>query len=127
MQALKPLEIVQVVKATKRIPDDLRYTHPYSAIALWTFYARTHHEPVGETCEYCSMFDGQTFRGDQLRILFPNHRWEGSDIYPDVHKTLWGKEDTCACLLIREPTMMSLELDMWSDLGVDWWELEFTE
>lgn len=115
--------ILAVDEARSRIPDDLKASHPYSQNALWTYYARTHHEPEGESCQYCQMFDGQTFRGDQLRTLFPDHRWEGTDIYPDVHKTLWGKEGTCACLLIREPDTMPLQLDMWADLGYDWWKL----
>jgi hypothetical protein len=123
LTASKQREIISLEKAKSRIPEDLRNTHPYSAQALWTFYARTHHDPEGETCNYCSMFDGQTFTGDMLRSTFPDHYWEGSDIYPDVHKTLWGKEGTCACLLIREPgDVDELNLSLWTQLGVDWTE-----
>ena len=126
------LDVVDVVKAVKearieearqRIPDEFKKTHPYSALALWTYYARTDHDPPGETCPYCSMFDGSTFTGDTLRITFPDHYWKGSDIYPDVHKTLWGKEGTCACLLIREPDEVDPNLDIWSSIGTDWSEL----
>jgi hypothetical protein len=115
--------VVAVHEARQRIPDHMKDTHPYSALALWTFYARTHHDPEGETCNYCSMFDGQTFTGAQLRSVFPDHRWEGDDIYPDVHKTLWGKEGTCACLLIREAETdkdLMPNLSLWSQIGTDW-------
>jgi hypothetical protein len=115
-------EPLSLEKASKRIPDHMKDTHPYSALALWTFYARTHHDPEGETCNYCSMFDGQTFTGAQLRSVFPDHHWEGDDIYPDVHKTLWGKSGTCACLLIREPSENATVFEMWSRVGVDWKE-----
>jgi hypothetical protein len=66
------------------------------------------------------MFDGTTFSGSQLRTVFPDHKWEGEDIYPDVHKTLWGIPDTCACLLIREPEAPKLNLNMWSGIGSGW-------
>lgn len=107
-------------EASKRIPDHLKNTHPYSSLALWTFYMRTFREPEGESCLYCKMFDGQTFTGSQLRSVFPDHRFVGDDIYPDVHKTLWGKEGTCACLFIREPDKPALNLSMWSGIGGDW-------
>jgi hypothetical protein len=84
---------------------------------------RTHHEPEGESCAYCSMFDGQTFNGTQLRSVFPDHEWVGVDIYPNVHKTLWGVDGTCACLLIREPEDFELpNYSMWSQIGTDWTE-----
>ena len=120
MQALAA--VIAVHEARNRIPDHLKHTSPYSVNALWTFYARTHHDPEGETCNYCHMFDGQTFTGDQLRVTFPDHYWEGDDIYPDVHKTLWGREGTCACLLIREDDKWGDEpnLSLWSDIGTDW-------
>jgi hypothetical protein len=119
-------EIAQVVKAVEaaeaknRVPDDLKHTHPYSSLALWTFYARTHHDAPGEICRYCQFFDGQTFTGSQLRSVFPDHRWEGTDIYPDVHKTLWGRDGECTCLLIREPESPSLNLSIYSGVGGDW-------
>jgi hypothetical protein len=122
----KLVSLINIVKLTqeaarKRVPEHLKFSHPYSSNALWTFYARTHHDPEGETCNYCSMFDGQTFTGDQLRTVFPDHRWEGDDIYPDVHKTLWGREGTCACLLIREKDDANeINLSLWSQLGTDW-------
>jgi hypothetical protein len=121
MQVLEPVLAVEAVeKARKRIPEYMKPTHPYSSQALWTFYLRTLREPVGESCPYCEMFDGQTFTGSQLRSVFPDHKWVGDDIYPNVHMTLWGK-DTCACLLIREPAeARELNLDMWSQMGVDW-------
>lgn len=116
------LAAVAVHEARKRIPDHMQGTNPYSVNALWSFYARTHHDPEGETCNYCSMFDGKTFTGDQLRSVFPDHYWEGDDIYPDVHKTLWGKEGTCACLLIRDDQKWGepINLDLWSSIGTDW-------
>lgn len=116
------VEAVELQEARQRIPEDLRDTHPYSSTALWTYYARTHHDAEGDICNYCNMFDGKTFTGDMLRVTFPDHRWEGMDIYPDIHKTLWGKEGTCACLLIREPENSPLVYDMWNTIGVDWTE-----
>ena len=112
--------VAAVIEARKRIPDYMKTTSPYSANTLWTYYARTHHAPEGKTCHYCNMFDGQTFTGAQLRSIFPDHYWVGDDIYPDVHKTLWGKTGTCACLLIREPDSDKLTHDMWSQMGIDW-------
>ena len=126
MQALQAIQIVREVqqfqKALKRVPEHLKHTYPYSANALWTFYLDTHHDPVGESCVYCQMFDGQTFTGSQLRSVFPDHEWDGDDIYANVHKTLWGKEGTCACLLIREDEKWGPEtnLSLWSQLGTDW-------
>ena len=96
---LNLIELVQAVEARNRIPDDLKNTHPYSIFALWTYYALG--DPDSK-CNYCSQFDGQTFTGADLRVMFPDHEWDGSDIYPNVHMTLWGK-DTCKCRLIREP------------------------
>jgi hypothetical protein len=68
------------------------------------------------------MFDGSTFTGSQLRTVFPDHEWVGDDIYANVHKTLWGKEGTCGCLLIREDEKWGPEsnLDLWSNIGTDW-------
>ncbi len=118
---ISAVEAVLVVQeARKRIPDDLKDTHPYSALALWTYYLRTHHEPKGDSCIYCQMFDGQTFTGAQLRSVFPDHEWVGDDIYPNVHKTLWDVEGTCSCLLIREPKEELPYYDMWSQIGTDW-------
>lgn len=117
--------LIQVVKETdayRRIPEHLRETHPYSSLAFWTFYLDTHHTPKGESCIYCQMFDGQTFTGSQLRSVFPDHKFEGDDIYPDVHKTLWGIEGTCACLLIREPERPKTNLNFWSGIGSGWTE-----
>ena len=121
------LELEDVVywEATKRIPDDLKHTHPYSATALWTYYNRTEREPEGETCNYCKLFDGHTFTGSQLRSVFPDHLWMGADIYPNVHKTLWGIDHTCACLLIREENPeVQPNLNLWSQIGVDWKDKE---
>ena len=114
-------------EAAKHIPDDLKSTHPFSVNALWTFYLDTEHQPEGESCTYCKMFDGQTFTGDQLRSVFPDHEWMGSDIYANVHKTLWGDkaDHTCGCLLIREDEKWGPEqnLSLWSQIGTDWTEL----
>lgn len=109
-------------KARSRIPEEYRGTAPYSAFTLWTYYSRTDHDAPGDSCPYCNMFDGQTFTGDQLRTVFPDHYWKGPDIYANVHKTLWNKEGTCTCLLIREPKDSPLVYDMWSRLGTDWTE-----
>jgi hypothetical protein len=110
----------EVVKARRRIPEDLRGTSPYSAMTLWAFIVHADHDTPGKTCAYCQMFDGQTFRGDQLRTTFPDHYWKGIDIYPDVHMTLWGKPGTCGCMLIREPDGNELNLETWSSLDDDW-------
>ena len=122
-----PMEAVQIVSAVmearKRVPDYMQGTHPYSALTRWTYYLRGHHEPEGASCIYCQMFDGQTFTGSQLRSVFPDHRWAGDDIYPNVHKTLWGIDSTCSCLLIREPEDKELPYyDLWSHIGTDWKE-----
>ncbi len=124
MQALEAVLATEAVeKALKRVPESLKRTHPYSSQALWTYYLRTLREPEGESCPYCILFDGQTFLGSQLRTVFPDHKWEGDDIHPNVHMTLWGKE-TCACLLIREPEdAKPLNLQVWSQMGVDWKEI----
>lgn len=127
---LEVLTVIQVVKkarieeARKRVPDDLKTSHPYSVMALWTFYLDTEHQPEGPSCNYCQMFDGQTFTGDMLRTTFPDHEWRGNDIYANVHKTLWGEkaDGTCGCLLIREPSEVDTNLSMWSQIGVDWKE-----
>ena len=122
MQALEVIDAVK--KARQRIPEYMRGTSPYSVNALWTFYLEAHHDAEGENCLYCKMFDGQTFTGDQLRTVFPDHRWEGDDIYANVHMTLWGKDGTCTCLLIREDEkwLPATNLDLWSGIGVDWTE-----
>jgi hypothetical protein len=128
LTALEAVAVVEQVigleEATKRVPDHLKPTHPYSSLALWTFYLDTEHQPEGESCLYCKMFDGQTFTGDQLRTVFPDHRWVGDDIYANVHMTLWGKDGTCGCLLIREDEKWSEEpnLSLWSQIGTDWTE-----
>jgi hypothetical protein len=124
IEAAKLRPILSLSEARKRIPDYMRNTNPYSANALWTFYLDTEHQPEGPSCPYCKMFDGQTFTGDQLRSVFPDHRWEGDDIYANVHKTLWGdkSEGTCGCLLIREPKENTDVFDMWSQVGTDWKE-----
>ena len=145
MQALQLIQIVQQVqtrqaqteyltaakqrclyleKARKRIPSHLKNTGPYSTFALWTYYTRSHHEPKGKTCIYCQMFDGQTFTGTQLRTVFPDHYFVGDDIYPNVHKTLWGVDSTCGCLLIREKDAeKQVNLSLWDDLtGTEWTE-----
>ena len=128
MQALQAvqavLEVQEYEKAIKRIPEHLKYTAPYSVNTLWTYYNRTYQDPVGESCNYCKMFDGQTFTGDQLRTVFPDHKWVGDDIYPNVHMTLWGKESTCSCLLIREDEKWGPDtnLNLWSQVGTDWTE-----
>lgn len=123
MSLQKLVSLVNMVQlaAKQRIPEHMRGTNPYSVNALWTFYLDTHHQPEGESCVYCKMFDGQTFTGDQLRTVFPDHIWEGDDIYPNVHMTLWGK-DTCACLLVREDERWGAvpNLELWGTLGVDW-------
>ena len=111
------------VEARQRIPDYLKKTHPYSAKALWTYYLRTEHEPEGASCPYCKMFDGQTFTGDMLRSVFPDHKWVGDDIYANVHMTLWGKDGTCGCLLIREKDPDEQpNLGIWGQIGTDWTE-----
>ena len=120
-QIIQIIEKCELEEARKRVPEDLASTHPYSANALWTFYLDTDHTPEGESCIYCKMFDGQTFTGDMLRTTFPDHEWRGSDIYANVHKTLWGKDGTCACLLIREEDPdLQVALTMWTRLGTDW-------
>jgi len=117
-------QVMDLEEATKRIPDHLKDTHPYSATALWTFYLDTEHQPEGPSCIYCKMFDGQTFTGAQLRSVFPDHRWVGDDIYANVHMTLWNRDGTCGCLLIREPENQELaNYSMWSQIGTDWTEL----
>lgn len=129
-QQTAPEVLEAVLAARQRIPRELRGTHPYSANTLWTYYNRADHDPEGDTCLYCRFFDGQTFTGAQLRSVFPDHVWRGSDIYPNVHKTLWNRESTCACLLIRESEGAGenkLDLDLWTDLGTDWTETAIEE
>ena len=124
LAALEAVQAVQYLQLEERriIPDHLKPSHPFSALALWTYYARTHHEPKGESCVYCKMFDGQTFTGAQLRSVFPDYMWSGDDIYPNAHKTLWGVDSTCGCLLIREPSVPEVDtnLSMWTQIGTDW-------
>ena len=119
--ALEVVQIIELTEAKQRIPTYIK-NNPYSANALWTFYLDTDHAPEGPSCIYCEMFDGQTFTGSQLRSVFPDHEWRGDDIYANVHKTLWGKEGTCACLLIREDEKWesAANLDLWSQIGTDW-------
>jgi hypothetical protein len=118
-------EIISLEEAKKRIPNHMKSVKPYSAQTLWTYYNRADSDPEGETCNYCNMFDGQTFLGSDLRRMFPHHEWRGDDIYPNVHKTLWNKDSTCSCLLIREPSdTVDLErVDLWSgSISTDWTE-----
>lgn len=124
-QKLVNLVNLTQLAAKQRIPTHLRDTHPYSVNALWTFYLDTEHQPEGPSCIYCKMFDGQTFTGDTLRTTFPDHKWMGDDIYANVHMTLWGKDGTCGCLLIREDEKWSrpMDLSFWTDIGTDWTEL----
>jgi hypothetical protein len=127
MQAQKLITLVELIQlaAQQRIPEHMRGTHPYSVNALWTFYLDTEHQPEGESCIYCKMFDGQTFTGSQLRSVFPDHKWMGDDIYANVHMTLWGKDGTCGCLLIREDDKWAepINLNLWSQVGTDWTQL----
>jgi len=127
-------KLVQLVNLTQlaakqRIPAHMRDTSPYSVNALWTFYLDTEHQPEGPSCKYCEMFDGQTFTGSQLRSVFPDHKWVGDDIYANVHMTLWGKDGTCGCLLIREDEKWTQQpnLELWSQLGTDWTQGPKTE
>jgi hypothetical protein len=121
-ELIEIIDAVQLYEATNRIPEDLKATHPYSATALWTFYLDTEHQPEGPSCIYCKMFDGQTFIGADLRRIFPDHKWKGTDIYANVHKTLWNRDDTCGCLLIREPDTEHLgTLSFWDgSISTDW-------
>ena len=123
IEAVTAVESFLLDEAKTRIPEEYRKTRPYSANTLWTYYTRTDHDAPGDSCPYCKMFDGQTFTGAQIRSVFPDHYWKGPDIYVNVHKTLWNKEGTCTCLLIREPEDSPLTYDMWSQLGTDWTEL----
>lgn len=129
LSTLKTHAPLSLSEARKRIPDHLKDTNPYSVNALWTFYLDTHHQPEGKSCIYCEMFDGQTFTGDQLRSVFPDHKWVGDDIYANVHMTLWGKDGTCGCLLIREDDKWGAEpnLSLWTSVGTDWTEQPKTE
>jgi hypothetical protein len=118
-QLINMVEAMQQHEARKRIPDHMRGTSPYSALTFWTYYALG---DADSKCNYCNQFDGQSFTGSQLRTTFPDHEWQGDDIYPNVHMTLWGK-DTCKCLLIREPeqTDLSTSLSFWDQtLSTDW-------
>jgi len=52
-------------------------------------------------CPACSEFVGLTFFGDELRTVFPDLRiLGGTEIWPNVHRTLWDKP-TCQCRLTR--------------------------
>jgi hypothetical protein len=117
-------ECLMLEEASKHIPDHLKDTHPFSSNALWTFYLDTEHQPEGPSCIYCKMFDGQTFTGDMIRTTFPDYKWAGDDIYANVHMTLWGKDDTCGCLLVREDEKWGAEpnLELWTSIGTDWTE-----
>lgn len=123
-QKLVNLVNLTQLAAKQRIPEHLRDTSPYSANALWTYYNRTYKDAEGESCNYCLMFDGETFTGDQLRTVFPDHYFVGDDIYPNVHKTLWNRESQCTCLLIREDEKWGAEpnLSLWGQIGTDWTE-----
>jgi hypothetical protein len=121
-EVVKIRHIPSLEEALKHIPDHLKHTHPFSSNALWTFYLDTEHQPEGPSCNYCQMFDGQTFTGDMIRTTFPDYKWAGDDIYANVHMTLWGKDGTCGCLLIREDEKWGAEpnLSLWSQVGTDW-------
>lgn len=96
-----PVEVVGIVlavqEARKRIPDNLKHTHPFSHYAVWDYMNLG--DPQSE-CEHCLRYDGKQFTGDMLRTYFPDLMFDGEDILPRVHVTLWGK-DTCKCRLIR--------------------------
>lgn len=94
---LEAVSIVLAVEARQRIPDYLKDTHPFSHYAIWDYMNLG--DPESE-CEHCLRYDGKQFTGDMLRTLFPDLEFDGDDILPRVHMTLWGK-DTCKCRLIR--------------------------
>jgi hypothetical protein len=98
---LKAIEAVQAVltleEARRLIPDHLKDTHPFSATAIYDYLALGDYDTE---CEWCKKYAGQQFAGNQIRAMFPDYSWDGDDIRPNVHMTLWGK-DTCKCLLVR--------------------------
>lgn len=88
MQALK---IVQIVKATRRIPTEIRGVTFYSSNDEWMFIQSDNPH----ICEICLGMDGDVFRGDELRTRFFWHVVVDANlIYPKVH-------NHCGCTLAR--------------------------
>ena len=100
------IQAVQAVRQTldKRwIPEDLRDWSFFSTLDVWLYESEN---TKGNRCWSCEQFMGMTFFGDELRSMFPDLIIKSAtEIYPNVHMTLWGKE-TCKCKLRRvaEPT-----------------------
>jgi hypothetical protein len=97
LEVARVIEAVRLFEERRLIPAHLKDTHPFSQYALWDYVALGDLE---DECETCRNFAGQQFMGSQIRSTFPDYTWDGDDIRPNVHLTMWGK-DTCKCLLIR--------------------------
>lgn len=101
------LEIVYAVKATQRIPENLRGKITfYSAFDVWHYIGV--YGP--NQCFHCADFDGKDYFGPEIRFLFSDHTIMDEDhIAVNYHVTLWGKE-TCKCELRRVGTPIEPEL-----------------
>jgi hypothetical protein len=99
LSVVEALQAVEAFELEERriIPDHLKDTHPFSSNTIWDYMALG---DLKDECEWCKQYAGQSFAGSQIRQMFPDYEWEGDDIRPNVHKTLWGT-DTCKCLLVR--------------------------
>lgn len=89
---LEALDVVSVVKATRRKPEGYEVYTFYSMYDLWLYQA------VMDTrvCELCSKYEqSEYWRGDQLRTEFPYHEiMDENTIHALVHPN-------CRCYLVR--------------------------
>jgi hypothetical protein len=90
---------VNEADARSRLPPEAQGTGVYSMNSIWHYKSEN---TKGNRCETCEGYNEQDFFGNELRSVFPDHIVISStQIYANVHMTLWGKE-TCYCYLWRD-------------------------
>ena len=109
-QLVQLVELVE--KARKRIPDEIKKKYQGTGTTWFTerdryiFQHAMYPEASGhsaETCEVCEGYDGDVFRGDQVKQEFPWCKvFDHNFIYPSVHPH-------CRCALIRLFTLDQYE------------------
>lgn len=94
---LKAVQIVQMVKDKRWIPEELSEEGYFSKFDIWHYISISDER----RCWYCKKFDGHDFYGDEIRSFFPDLEIRSANVIDvHVHKTLWNK-DTCRCKLVR--------------------------
>jgi hypothetical protein len=85
VQALQAIRIVQAVQKAKQLTFG------------WMYVAVTDEV----TCRTCLDYENQlVFSDEELDDNFPDRKQISErEIYPNVHMTLWGRDDQCRCRL----------------------------